>query len=363
MWSSNDSKGPSKDDLHQWSIYRQNLNAALTNSSSSRSTINSTTQSNELTLKQETVNNILSSTNYRNESDANNYLKYGIPRAKQPSEQVGRVKNQIKLFNEKQNATKIVSPSNKNRKSINQNLSLNDDLDYNLSKDCNLNNSSRDRIKSTNRNAKQTSFNQESMNSLRKQWRSNPDLNPSLQDATLIKSKGKQSISAYDVRRNSELDASIQISLEQFKKYQNNEHKIQTNKLHLKQASKSDDDSLTKSTPLDELDFRKSSLNDDEDLSFEQNKLHKYAKAGLQSSDSEFVLSLDGGKCSSSKIKQPHLIANKLYHEFDSTSNCSILCGGARQKIRVLDNVSFEAKSGDILALIATNRKFVCCFF
>lgn len=96
---------------------------------------------------------------------------------------------------------------------------------------------------------------------------------------------------------------------------------------------KSDDDSLTKSldksSPCDELDFRKGSLNDD-DLSFEHSsKLHKYAKSGLQSSDSEFVLSMDGGK--SMKTKQPHLVCAKIYHEFDSTSNLSLLCGGARQ--------------------------------
>lgn len=387
MWSSNkqqtneSTKRPSKDDLHQWSIYRQNLNAAITNNSSS-STINST-QSNDLILKQETVNNILSSTNFKNKSsDADHYLKYGLPRVKNPIEDnqrieeqlAGKVKNQIKLFNERQNElAKTDKKINAKliRKNSNQNLNLKDDLNYNLRKEPIKNDS---KCIKSNEISKNSSKNQLSnrpdieplTDSLRnKQWKSNPNLQDELLNVTeccLTKQfKDKQSLSEYDVRRRYS-DANIQNRLEQFKQYQNNQQQT-TNR---EQLTKSDDDSLTKSiaksSPCDELDFRKSSLNED-DLSFEHNnKLPKYAKTnGLQSSDSEFVLSLDGGK--SAKTKQPHLIVNKLYHEFDSTSNLSLLCGGPRQKIRVLDNISFECKPGDMMALIATNRKFNRLFF
>lgn len=426
MWSSKNpvdqSKGPSKDDLHQWSIYRQNLNAALTSSSSS--TVNSAPGAE---LKPETVSNILSSASFKNDpSDADHFLKFGLPRVKNPIEDqqqalTGRVKNQIKLFNEKTNAVTQNDERFGNRKAIRrlssnnkQNLSLNDDLDYNLGKEDHRQDQRHDQrqdqrqssgrthaksvgrsgSKSANKNVsknessnssrtsspnhrhqskastnielpkplisrlsnhpidrsgqlpgqlpgqlvKQTSNQPASgYSSLSKQWKSNPNLQD---DPYSLGERNKHhSISAHDVSRTSADSTVIQAQLEQLRKCRQFEN-AQTNG-HVSgqpmNAHKSDDDSLTKSldksldksSPCDELDFRKGSLNDD-DLSFEHAKLHKYAKSGLQSSDSEFVLSLDG-KSQSTKAKQPHLVVNKIYHEFDSTSNLSLLCGGARQ--------------------------------
>lgn len=398
MWSSkqNDqSKGPSKDDLHQWSIYRQNLNAALTSSSSS--TVNSGA---DLTLKPETVNNILSSASFKNDpSDADHFLKFGLPRVKNPIEDqqqqlAGRVKNQIKLFNEKTSAA--TDERSTNRKAVRrlssnnkQNLSLNDDLSYNLGKEnskqsaaigrsgskaknlsssknasknegsnssgnCSPSNPSA--IKSSSNDAlvdeqvKQTANNrltnfsqptdhrsrttcQPSINynSLTKQWKSNPNLQDDPRVHRLPEPNKHHSISAYDVSAAAD-SINVQARLEQLRKCRQFESSRPSNGQSM-HPHKSDDDSLTKSldksSPCDELDFRKGSLNDD-DLSFEHSsKLHKYAKSGLQSSDSEFVLSMDGGK--SMKTKQPHLVCAKIYHEFDSTSNLSLLCGGARQ--------------------------------
>ena len=170
-----------------------------------------------------------------------------------------------------------------------------------------------------------------------KQWKSNPNLQHqdidlySVSESCLSKQfrqLNKQSLSAYDVRngplaeRRTELP-SVEDRLAQFRKYQN---ETKLSKLNMNHHLKSDTDSLTKSlsksTPCDELDFRKSSLID---VSFGEHS--KYAKQGPQSSDSEFVLSLES-KSQISKTKQPHLIVNKIYHEFDATSNLSLLCGG-----------------------------------
>lgn len=58
---------------------------------------------------------------------------------------------------------------------------------------------------------------------------------------------------------------------------------------------------------------------------------------------------------STGRNQLPHLIIRNLYYEVDKTSNFRKFCGAQRQKLRVLDNISFEVKSGEILAIMATN--------
>jgi ABC-type glutathione transport system ATPase component len=53
--------------------------------------------------------------------------------------------------------------------------------------------------------------------------------------------------------------------------------------------------------------------------------------------------------------ENPRLIVRNLYYEVDRTSTIRKFCGAQRQKLRILDNVSFEVKSGEILAIMATN--------
>lgn len=412
--SSGQSSGPSKDDLHYWSIFRQNLNAHLSSSSDSG-------QTNDLVLRQSTVENILSSKD-KTELDADNYLKYGLPRVKGTNinhininsinkpvdnETAGcvNVKNQIKLFNEKQQSVQNVIKKFDNlaenrtnsKHKISSKYQQSDDpnnqnkiADENLIKKSNSAVSSLDKTNEACKTGDKTFDKRDisdksdkscaklnklldklnkndklsTINSISK-WNSNPILSKEtlLKDTDSYLTKlnvNKQSISAYNVNDDSS-SKDLAKQLEQFKEFQNEQQNKRKVYMINKDQNRSDNDSLTKSltksSPCDELDFRKSSLNED-DLSFEQTKLNKYTKTSLmQSSDSEFVLSLDT-KSTSFKSKQPHLTVTKLYHEFDSTSLSSVLCGGARQKIRVLDNVAFEVKAGDMLALIATNRKF-----
>lgn len=53
--------------------------------------------------------------------------------------------------------------------------------------------------------------------------------------------------------------------------------------------------------------------------------------------------------------KAPHLVVRGLYYEVDKTTTFRRFCGAQRQKLRVLDNVSFEVQAGEILAILATN--------
>lgn len=64
-----------------------------------------------------------------------------------------------------------------------------------------------------------------------------------------------------------------------------------------------------------------------------------------------------GSTIGSSNSLHPHLIVRNLYYELDKTSKFRIFCGAQRQKLRILDDISFEVKSGEIMAIMATNGK------
>lgn len=51
----------------------------------------------------------------------------------------------------------------------------------------------------------------------------------------------------------------------------------------------------------------------------------------------------------------PHLLVRSLYFELDRTSSSRRLCGAQRQKVRVIDNVSFEVRAGDVLGIMSPN--------
>lgn len=65
------------------------------------------------------------------------------------------------------------------------------------------------------------------------------------------------------------------------------------------------------------------------------------------------------GSTIGSNSLHPHLIVRNLYYELDKTSKFRIFCGAQRQKLRILDDVSFEVKSGEIMAIMATNGKLI----
>ena len=54
----------------------------------------------------------------------------------------------------------------------------------------------------------------------------------------------------------------------------------------------------------------------------------------------------------------PHLLVRGLYFELDRTSNSRRVCGAQRQKLRLIDNVSFDIRAGEVLGILSTNGKF-----
>lgn len=59
--------------------------------------------------------------------------------------------------------------------------------------------------------------------------------------------------------------------------------------------------------------------------------------------------------CSRAKQYKTQLLVRSMYFEYDCTSNPGLLCGGARQKVRVLDHINFELLAGQMILLMATN--------
>jgi hypothetical protein len=53
--------------------------------------------------------------------------------------------------------------------------------------------------------------------------------------------------------------------------------------------------------------------------------------------------------------RSPHLLVRSLYFELDRTSSSRRMCGAQRQKVRLIDDVSFEVKAGQMLGIMAPN--------
>ncbi|XP_013793734.2 uncharacterized protein LOC106477747 [Limulus polyphemus] len=70
-----------------------------------------------------------------------------------------------------------------------------------------------------------------------------------------------------------------------------------------------------------------------------------------------FYSTLQGGESENAPVKHPHLQVRDLTYEIDKSSAFQRLCGGARTKMRLLDGLSFEVRGGEILAIMATTGK------
>ncbi|XP_042910470.1 ATP-binding cassette sub-family G member 8 isoform X2 [Parasteatoda tepidariorum] len=69
-----------------------------------------------------------------------------------------------------------------------------------------------------------------------------------------------------------------------------------------------------------------------------------------------FYSSLPGANNDGGLPRYPHLQVRDLSYELDMSSAWHTLCGGARTKLRMLEGLSFEARGGEILAIMATTE-------
>ncbi len=59
--------------------------------------------------------------------------------------------------------------------------------------------------------------------------------------------------------------------------------------------------------------------------------------------------------------KHPHLVVKDLLYEVDKSPVWRRLCGFSRQKLRVLEDVSFDVRGGELMAIMATSGKSFDC--
>lgn len=67
-----------------------------------------------------------------------------------------------------------------------------------------------------------------------------------------------------------------------------------------------------------------------------------------------FYSTLPGGENEGVPVKHPHLQVRDMAFEIDKSSSFQRVCGGTRTKLRLLDGLSFEVRGGEILAIMAT---------
>lgn len=69
-----------------------------------------------------------------------------------------------------------------------------------------------------------------------------------------------------------------------------------------------------------------------------------------------FYSTLPGASSEGGLPRYPHLQVRDLSYELDMSSAWHTLCGGARTKLRMLEGLSFEVRGGEILAVMATTE-------
>ena len=293
------------EDLHAWSIYRQNLNADLSESAigiGSKSGNTTEKPFGNFQLKESTVNNILSHPKYgpvRNH-DPYTYLRFGLPRVK-PSNLTGA---QSELGGRQLSS---LQPHHHGLTSDSASLSGDESPFVGRRKKNAVNGRPNGHQHSNNNNNKRI-------------WKSNPDLagradiaeSNFINTVTTSHANGVKSV-------------------------------IGVNGMMNRPTSRS---SRVKS----EMDLRSPAPN-----GFATAFGTKTTQSQLNGRAMNEGSAMNGGLRNG---EHPHLIVRNLYYEVDRTSNLRKFCGAQRQKLRILDNVSFEVKSGEILAIMATNGEF-----
>ncbi|RWS28135.1 ATP-binding cassette sub-family G member 8-like protein [Leptotrombidium deliense] len=261
------------EDLHAWSIYRQNLNADLSESAIGiNKSSNSERPFGNFQLKETTVNNILNHPKYGpriKNHDPYTYLRFGLPRVKASQSEFGSPYGESNL-----GGPTVIS----RQRYVGQGMTSDSAS------------ASEEEFEPRNTRRKQT----------RRMWKSDPDLLRTQTETAFIE-----------------------------KEANNQKH-------HSKSSQALNTQYFPNGKTMSEIDL-------------------KYGANGLTSSKVNplpFPESANGGF--NNVPKNPHLIVRNLYFEVDRTSKARRFCGAQRQKLRVLDNVSFEVRAGEILALMTT---------
>lgn len=280
------------EDLHAWSIFRQNLNADLSEFAIGVNKSSNTERPfGNFQLRETTVKNILNHPKYGprlRDQDPASYLRYGLPRVKVTQSELGGVAKS------KPNGAVSVMDGGLSRHMY----------DTNLTSDS-ASGSDEDEIV---KNYKQR-------RNVRRTWKSDPDL-------IRVQNENNGAPNHYAKQSHGHVSTSS--------KFASNSHiAVNSTNPNPKAAS--------------EADLRVSGNNFQPAFRHKSNSMH-YSD-GLNPA-------INGAP-----PKHPHLIVRNLYYEIDRTSTFKRFCGAQRTKLRVLNNISFEVRAGEILAIMATNGK------
>lgn len=374
-------------DLHAWSLFRQNLNAnfsesalgfgssakaaaiassdkaknggtgngSVVNQNSANTTAttptNNTANSNgtgsNFQLRESTVNNILSHPKYGAQlknQDAFTYLRFGLPRVKATPSSVPVTSQGLSLTpdptSEKKNDRNELASDQ--RKGVNGRVGVSAALNEELKR----------RFWSSDSNLLRTEFDSDSSG---KEVHSSSNLPNS-----------------HHYHRQSPESKSLHHTSHQpyINRYHQNESKAAKNR-HMK-TNYSVTDLRNISQKMHPFADDKHSIHADNgrissighdpgESNHHHHRMTRNSPYGIDNMDDDIrldeVMSTGPGSLPPPLAKHPHLVVKDLMYEVDKSPIWRRVCGFSRQKLRILEEISFDVRSGELLAIMATSGK------
>ena len=332
------------DDLHNWSIFRQNLNADLSECAIGINKSSNTERPfGNFQLKETTVNNILQHPKYgpRLKQDPYTYLKFGLPRAK-----AHMTNGQLLSSPSNRHPTtssNLVSSNHSNHQRLN--YEHNEATKNGLRKSASRHSLSSNEVEISSLNVENTADQVDRANHHHRtsQGDHNAKLNGNAKSMNNHVFNGR--LAANLINNNEHLNRTDK---------RTSQHKYgQPNGLHTHHSPKS------RTNLIDERDSP--AINHSNAHGSRHVHEHSFTNQPNTNANHHYLGNhsfVDNGPNAVNQPKFPHLIVRNLYFELDRTSNSRRVCGAQRQKIRIIDNVSFEVRAGEMLAILATNGKF-----
>ncbi|XP_015787613.1 ABC transporter G family member 16 [Tetranychus urticae] len=403
------------EDLHAWSIYRQNLNADLSESAIGiNKSVNGERPFGNFQLKETTVKNILNHPKYgprlRNHDPAT-YLRYGLPRVKVSQSELG-VRDEDRRSGLMVGAggssiiggghierSKLASQQHKYQGKHGSHLgkpgyghhlpsdsaSMTDvDDDEEEDEIDNGRSGTGQPVHAPSISSSKHVSSQQGRKNVGRTWKSDPDLlRGDLEESIISPSAVHQSHHHPHLANHSSSHLNSHLHSNQLYRGKRSQANLLLSSSSANSPSNNKYSGLIHSSPpymtangkaVSETDLRFPSSNHNNKnnnnyhtrdqmangngygLNGKMGKTNGYIHSnGEDMIDTELPLS-NGLSAPSSSPKNPHLIVRGLYYELDKTSTLRRICGAQRTKSRILDNISFEVKAGEVLAIMATSE-------
>lgn len=317
-------KGKDAEDLHAWSLFRQNLNANFSESAlgiggekgkvNNSATANHHSSSNgNFQLRESTVNNILSHPKYGAQlknQDAFTYLRFGLPRVKASNIEPKQQQQQPRTNGGAVSAA------------------INEELKRRFwSSDTNLL-----REMDSDSSGKETHHNSPPANQPQQHYhRGSPPKSPPSHPQPYINryDKAKQNRNAAAIRATHSV-ADLRFNQRKYEQFEEKaDHRGE------------DHPGYPRGSPYG---AGNGDNTDNEDIRLDESMPSH--GGGNNPPPSSLPPPL---------AKHPHLVVKDLMYEIDKSPNWRRVCGFSRQKLRILEDVSFDVRSGELMAVMATS--------